>query len=92
MLLLQRRWRCYIPIDDNICTEFQVKSKQNGKEQERHHKTKIPSREVGVHSLSHSARSSSLKIPSLGGVARSAGVGFRINNPHQVLGHGPKPP
>jgi len=33
-----------------------------------------------------------LKIPSRGGVARSAGVGFRINNPHQVVGYGPKTP
>ncbi len=33
-----------------------------------------------------------LKIPSLGGVARSAGVGFRINNPHQVVGYGHKTP
>src|SRR6187431_829233 len=34
----------------------------------------------------------SSQIPSLGGVARSAGVGFRINNPHQVVGYGPNPP
>jgi len=33
----------------------------------------------------------SLENPSLGGVARSAGVGFRINNPHQVVA-APKPP
>jgi hypothetical protein len=33
-----------------------------------------------------------LKIPSVGGMARSAMVGFRINNPHQVVGYGPNPP
>ncbi len=33
-----------------------------------------------------------MKIPSFGGVARSAGVGFRINNPHQAVGYGPNPP
>jgi hypothetical protein len=39
-----------------------------------------------------------LRIPSLGGgeglrsLHRSAGVGFRINNPHQVVNYGPKTP
>src|SRR5687767_8438514 len=37
-------------------------------------------------------RAAPLKIPSPGGVARMAGVGFRINNPHQVVGHDPKTP
>jgi hypothetical protein len=32
----------------------------------------------------------SIENPLLGGVARSAGVGFRTSNPHQVVGHGPK--
>jgi len=31
-----------------------------------------------------------LENPLLGGVARSAGVGSRINNPYQVVGYGPK--
>jgi hypothetical protein len=35
-------------------------------------------------------------LPRRGGAkrqrSRSAGVGFLINNPHQVVGYGPKPP
>ena len=33
-----------------------------------------------------------MKIPSVGGVAQSAGVGSPLDNPHQGVGHGPKTP
>jgi len=45
---------------------------------------------------SEAQRFSENPLPRMGGAkrqrSRSAGVGFRINNPHQVVDHGPKNP
>ena len=42
--------------------------------------------------ITHQQCGRCLENPSLGGVARSTGVGSRIENPHQVVGDSPKTP